>query len=156
MPTSIRDHWGITSESFHSTHRHRDWHPKFTFVVQSDYPWTESLAKHSKRTGPSAPIERSDDEVRYLFGKLRKEWLTATAAESSFERIILYRSYQQIIGLGPQVVPLILEDLAQTSNDWFWALMAIVGEDKAHGETTVSGAVQAWLSWGRDLGLIDG
>ena len=74
--------------------------------------------------------------------------------ESNLEHIILDLSYQQIIGLGPRVVPLVLEDLAGKGGHWFWALLVLTGNDEARGEQTMEGARQAWLRWGRGQGLI--
>jgi hypothetical protein len=99
-------------------------------------------------------FRRSDSEVAEKFSALAREWREATAIESDLERIILNTAYQQIIGLGPQVLPHILRDMEETRDHWFWALMSIVGEDKAAGQTSVGAAVEAWLAWGRGAGLI--
>jgi hypothetical protein len=108
----------------------------------------------SEDAGSSAsPFARTDAEVASLFTSLTEQWREATAVESNVERMVLTPSYQRIIGLGPQVVPLILRDLEETRDHWFWALMAIVGEDKAAGQTSVGAATEAWLAWGRATGI---
>jgi hypothetical protein len=38
-------------------------------------------------------------------------------------------AYQRIIGMGQPVVPLILRDLEQKPDHWFWALRAITGDN---------------------------
>lgn len=100
-------------------------------------------------------FSRSDDEVDSLFSSLAREWRESTAIESNLDRMILDSAYQRIIGLGPQVLPHILKDLEETRDHWFWALMALVGEDKAAGQASVGAAAEAWLAWGRTTGLLD-
>jgi hypothetical protein len=68
---------------------------------------------------------------------------------------VLDRAYQRVIGLGPQVVPYILDDLARAPDHWFWALTALVGQDMAAGQVSVRSAAEAWLAWGRDVGVIE-
>jgi hypothetical protein len=103
----------------------------------------------------SRTFRRSDEEVADEFSLLVNEWREATAIESGLERIILNSAYQRIIGLGPQALPHILRDIEETRDHWFWALTSIVGEDKAAGQTSVGAAVEAWLAWGREAGLIN-
>lgn len=95
-----------------------------------------------------------DEELRRRFGQLRHDWLTATAFESSITSIVLDISYQRIISLGPDAVPLILADLAARPGHWFWALKVLTGNDEARGEITMEGARQIWLDWGRRQGLL--
>ena len=68
--------------------------------------------------------------------------------------MVLHPAYQQIIGLGPRAVPLLLCELAREPDHWFWALKAITGEDPVPpcsrgklGEMT-----RAWLAWGKTQG----
>jgi hypothetical protein len=109
----------------------------------------------SERIDRSAPLRMSDAEVRRLFHELAAEWRTRTGLDSNIQRKVLDRAYQRIIGLGPQVVPYILDDLARSPDHWFWALTALVGQDMAAGQVSVRSAAEAWLSWGRDVGVIE-
>ncbi len=65
--------------------------------------------------------------------------------------MILHPAYQQIIGLGRGALPLILEELAQQPNYWFWALFAISGEDPVNVEdqSDLEKMTAAWLNWGK-------
>jgi hypothetical protein len=101
------------------------------------------------------PLRRSDAEVRHQFLELAAEWRTRTGLESNIQRKILDHAYQRIIGLGPQVVPHILYDLARSPDHWFWALTALVGQDMADGEVSMRSAAEAWLAWGRDNGIVE-
>lgn len=112
-------------------------------------------ASQDMRIDRSAPLRMSDAEVGRLFCELAAEWRTRTGLNSNIQRKVLDRAYQRIIGLGPQVVPHILDDLARLPDHWFWALTALVGQDMAAGEVSVRSAAEAWLAWGRDVGVIE-
>lgn len=88
------------------------------------------------------------------FRKHAEIWERETRYTSSLQEMSMHSSYQHIIGLGPEVVPSILHELQRHPNHWFWALNAITGEDPALGETTLTGAAQAWLAWGKEKGII--
>lgn len=100
-------------------------------------------------------VQRSNREAADLFVTLKAEWKADTLLASSLHQIVMHPSYQRIIGLGPQAVPFILDDLHRNGPDhWFWALAAITGEDAGAGEMTLSGATQRWLQWGSREGYV--
>lgn len=68
----------------------------------------------------------------------------------------MHPSYQQIIGMGSEAVPLILKDLQQQPDHWFWALAHITGEDPVPEEKRgrLGEMAEAWLNWGRRNGHI--
>ena len=74
---------------------------------------------------------------------------------SSIREVVLHPAYQQIIGMGPQALPLILRELEHKPEHWFWALRSIAREDpvlpKHRG--VVAEMTQDWLKWGRMKGL---
>lgn len=90
-------------------------------------------------------------DIRRVFNELAEDWRRETALESFVVRKVMHFSYQSIIGLGPAVVPLLLESLAQEPQDWFWALAAIAREDVAEGVDSFDDAAAAWLAWGKGL-----
>src|SRR5438876_12243063 len=67
--------------------------------------------------------ETMDDRFR----RLAAEWDSATAYLSSMEQAAKHPAYQEIIGMGKDVVPLLLRDLEQTERHWFIALNKITG-----------------------------
>jgi hypothetical protein len=81
------------------------------------------------------------------FERLRADWHQATWSMSSLTSMVMHPAYQAIIGLGPQVVPILIEDLRSEPEHWFWALRAIVGDDHGHGATTLREAADRWISW---------
>lgn len=88
------------------------------------------------------------------FENLADQWEIETVLESVVTRKAMHPAYQRIIGMGSDVVPLILRRVQREPRQWFWALTAITGEDPAADETTLNGANEAWLRWGRERGLI--
>jgi hypothetical protein len=76
---------------------------------------------------------------------------------SNVVQMALLDSYQKIIGMGWDAVPLLLEELGQEPNQWFWALEAITEENPVPPEAAgnVRRMADAWIDWGRRNGLID-
>lgn len=92
-------------------------------------------------------FERSDLDVEVRFANLRDQWTRETATVSSARKIVMHAAYQQIIGLGPQAVPLIIDELRREPGHWFWALTCIVGEDHGAGATDLATAAGLWIDW---------
>jgi|GEM_PF-3438320 len=100
--------------------------------------------------------EKVDEGIEIAFEELASSWTTDTAHLSSPAKFLEHPAYRQIIGLGPRVLPLVLNDLSEHRRFWFPALAAITGEnpvpDDAAGDT--ARMREAWLAWGRNNGLI--
>lgn len=94
-------------------------------------------------------------ELEETFLQLSAEWREGRPPSSFVEDLVLHPAYQRIIGLGKEVVPLILQQLAQQPDHWFWALHCITGEDPvdASDAGNLSRMAHAWLEWGRKRGL---
>jgi hypothetical protein len=94
--------------------------------------------------------------VESLFRMLAVRWQNETVAHSSVSQIAMHPAYQGIIGLGRPAVPLILRELQQRPNHWFWALRAITGEDpiKPDQRGKIREMTSAWLQWGNERGYI--
>ena len=56
--------------------------------------------------------------------------------------------------MGPDVVPLLIRDLAERPTHWFWALKAITGIDPVApaDRGNVRKMTKAWLNWGKEQG----
>lgn len=80
-----------------------------------------------------------------------RKWINEVRYESSTTRIVMNHNYQQIIGLGPEVVPLIIQQLKEKPNYWFWALETITGENPVSPiqRGNIREMRNAWLEWGR-------
>jgi hypothetical protein len=108
----------------------------------------------SALTAPQQLAERLITAER--FHRLAAEWRAQAGYLSDSRRMAMLRPYQEIIGMGLPVVPLILEELRVESDHWYWALEAITGENPVPSD--VDGDMrrirEAWLEWGRRQGLI--
>lgn len=102
-----------------------------------------------------APVLAAPASVEERFKALADKWLDETRYLSSVTQIVLNFSYQQIIGLGPSALPLILARLAEAPNHWFWALSAIAGHNPVKPEHVgnVSAMRDDWLEWASSHGF---
>ena len=90
-------------------------------------------------------VPRKDIPIETRFHLLADEWHAATDMLSSPRETAMHATYQQIIGMGAEALPFIFEDIH--NGWWFWALVAITGEDPAAGTTTHKDAVDKWEKW---------
>lgn len=94
--------------------------------------------------------------VRDRFEQLRDNWKSKTRHLSNVAQISLEFSYQKIIGMGPEVVPLILAELEKEPDHWFWALEAITGENPVGDDIAgnMEASARVWVEWGRKNRLL--
>ncbi|TWU43298.1 hypothetical protein Q31b_23360 [Novipirellula aureliae] len=97
------------------------------------------------------PTTAISEPILERFQKLKDDWKSRTRHLSNTAQISLVFSYQQIIGMGPAIVPLILAELEKEPDHWFWALEAITGENPVRDTDAgdVEASAQAWLQWGK-------
>lgn len=90
------------------------------------------------------------------FRALADRWYAETEAISSVSQMAMHPAYQEVIGMGCAVVPLLLQELRQQPQHWFWALRAITGDDPIRPEQRgkVREMTAAWLQWGQEHGYI--
>jgi len=100
---------------------------------------------------------KGGEEFEKRFTELADKWQKAHAFTSSDTDMVLDPSYQEIIGMGYPVVPLILRELQKEPDNWFWALRAISGENPVRHEDQgrIRQMAEAWVRWGRERGLVD-
>lgn len=93
-------------------------------------------------------------KLKEKFESLVKKWKEDTRFASTVLEMATNPSYQQIIGMGRQAVPLILKQLAKKPEHWFWALNAITGEDPVpeNSRGKLPQMTKAWLEWGQQKG----
>jgi hypothetical protein len=95
--------------------------------------------------------------ISRVFADCLAKWKAETQFTSSMTEIILHPSYQRIIGLGSDVIPFVLQELAENGGHWFWALQAITGENPVaaedRGRTRLM--TEAWLMWGKQNRLLE-
>jgi hypothetical protein len=95
-------------------------------------------------------------ELSEQFGRLAAAWIEDTRYLSSTADMATHPAYQRIIGMGRDALPLILAELRKEPRQWFWALMAIAGEDPVaeRHKGKVREMADAWIQWGKQKGLI--
>lgn len=93
-------------------------------------------------------------QIEKKFIALRDEWKAKRGHHSATLKLVMHSAYQQIIGLGPDVIPLLLRELATTPDRWYWALRALTGEDPVPAEDRGDSAamVRSRLEWGKKKG----
>jgi hypothetical protein len=100
------------------------------------------------RTGTAGP------EGEQRFADLVGRWKRERGPHSSSARLAEHPAYQQIIGMGPEVVPLLLRELEREPDHWFRALHVLTGADPVPAESRgqVDEMAAAWVRWGREQG----
>ncbi len=102
------------------------------------------------------PASRRRDPRWERFRSLAQQWRTETQWLSSSTEIAMHPAYQAIIGMGAEVLPMILDDLRHNSGHWYWALKAISNEDPVvpRDRGSIKKMKSAWLEWGHTKGLL--
>lgn len=110
---------------------------------------TESVSWRTPINFPALSLERN-------FEYLTRKWKKETVNLSSIQEIVMNQAYQRIIGMGPGVIPLILQELERCPAFWFWALRCLTGANPVTQDIRGDIAVmtEAWLNWGREHGYL--
>jgi hypothetical protein len=115
------------------------------------------IQKRVKLDGVENGLEISaaiDPRVEQKCIRLRDEWKSQRGPVSSTTKLVMHPAYQTIIGMGIDVVPLLLHELDTNFDQWFWALHAITEADPVSEKDRGDGQAmaRAWLERGRDQG----
>jgi hypothetical protein len=95
-------------------------------------------------------------DVKERFRKLADEWEKEVGNVSSLTAMARHQKYRQIVDLGWDVVPLMLDDLRRNRGFWFPALNEITGiqpfdlSDAGNSKRMI----EAWVQWGKRKKLI--
>lgn len=103
----------------------------------------------------TTPLYRSADlGLERQFSVLAERWRSETGGFSVNDRRVVHPAYQEIIGLGPRVIPIILRELQVRPDYWFWALRALTRENPVNEADAgrMPRMTEAWLNWGRQHG----
>lgn len=148
----------------------RDPHTRWRVAERPEYAtgWSDDAREHVARRSRDL-AERSIEEIEDVvaewagesaadlagqFKELASVWRFETKGVPFLITRVAHWAYQRIIGMGPPAVPLILNELAEEPDHWFWALNAITGEDPADGVDSLDEAAERWLSWGHSNGYL--
>jgi hypothetical protein len=93
-------------------------------------------------------------EIETIFRELVNQWQKETRGISDSTELILHPAYQKIIGMGSDVIPLLLTELERKSGRWFWALQSITRQNPVPVELSgkTQKMIEIWLEWGRKNG----
>jgi len=92
---------------------------------------------------------QANEEQIARFERLARLWKQETAHLSNVAKKALHPAYQEIIGMGERVVPMLLAELKREPDDWFWALHAITGASPVPAERgSLRAMTDTWLQWG--------
>lgn len=106
-------------------------------------------------TPPTEEPYQTTPETALVFTRLSTEWRRATRFSSMHATSWMHLAYQQIIGLGPSVVPLLVDDMQRGNEDWHWALAAITRANPASEAQSAGEATEAWIKWWQGRNLTD-
>jgi hypothetical protein len=129
---------------------YQDFEKTISNIVEMERPLDdlEGLAKRYISKIRSQSVEAK-------FYRLALEWKSRTSHFSTVSKRSMHEAYQRIIGIGPEAIPLILRELKNNPDDWFWALNAITEENPIpeESEGKINEMTKSWLQWGRDNGF---
>lgn len=118
----------------------------FQFVIDR---WREAWAHYYW------PVAQREERLEERFRRLVKKWRAEVGPCSSVTAMATHPAYQEIIGMGPAAVPLLLRELELRPDHWFWALKAVTGVDPV--EPSQRGRLDvmawAWIRWARGQGI---
>jgi hypothetical protein len=101
----------------------------------------------------TVPI-KSAESIEQRFQRLAANWLAETAYVSSSSDLVAHPAFQEIVGMGPAVIPLLLRELEKGTGHWHRALRRITGVDPVPpaDRGNIDKASEAWLRWGKEQG----
>jgi hypothetical protein len=130
----------------------QDWQPRPSADALALAIIDELVAKAFADAKPAAaalPLEQR-------FQELAANWERDTSHVSSLTKKVMHPSYQTILGLGPNVVPLLIRDMQQNRRDWFWALHHLTQANPVSSEHSgkLDKMIAAWVNWGKARNLL--
>jgi len=93
-------------------------------------------------------------ELEAIFNGLAERWRNETGGYALTYRRYAHPSYQAILTLGEDIVPLILRELQRKPDRWFEALKAFTKENPAANSKSFEEAVERWIGWGKEKKII--
>lgn len=100
------------------------------------------------------PEAAGAETVEARFQRLASDWHAGTAYASSSSDLVAHPAFQEIVGMGTAVIPLLLRELENRTGHWHRALRQITGADPVPpaDRGNVDRAAEAWLRWGKEQG----
>jgi hypothetical protein len=105
---------------------------------------------------PAGAQKRGKAALQARFDALVEAWLKETRTVSSFRELAEHPAYRAIIGMGTDVVPLILRDLEREPKYWGPALRELTGAQPVPKEHAgkVRQIAADWIAWAKEHGYV--
>ncbi len=124
-------------------------------AILSDADLIGALLPNTTESSLVASSITFSPELEKAFHEFVEQWRDETGHISITSRKYAHPAYIKIIGMGEQVVPLLLQELRERPDHWFQALRTLTqGEDPAKGAENFNAATQAWIKWGIERGYV--
>jgi hypothetical protein len=137
-------------------------HPEnLWFSVTSD-PQLSRTPFESSTTAPNViPSKRAvigGEQMEFTSLEEKVDFLAQVWREFSCGRSVIdynHAAYMQIIGIGPQAMPILMRRLRAGESDWIIAMKYITGERVTTPEMrgNFRAIRDAWLKWGEENGI---
>jgi hypothetical protein len=109
-----------------------------------------------QKTEAKNQLDKTSSNNLDKFKQLVTTWRTE---QDPFSSIINFdhSAYQAIIEMGLEGIPLILKELQEDPDYWFYALQEITKENSVPSEQegNLDKMTKAWLTWGKERGYIN-
>ena len=101
-------------------------------------------------------VAAGECSLEQRFREQADKWERETQLLSSPTQRIMHPSYQAILGMGREVIPLLLRDMQQNRRPWFWALSYLTHENPINPKDAgrMDKMIEAWVKWTREKGLL--
>ena len=96
----------------------------------------------------------SRESTEEKFQRLANAWLAGTAYVSSSSELVAHPAFQEIVGMGPAGIPLLLRELENRTGHWHRALRRITGADPVPptDRENIQKVAETWLRWSKQQG----
>jgi len=114
----------------------------------------EKFEKSCLSTQEAVPVKESILEKQ--FHEQADKWQRETGHLSSPTKQIMHPSYQAILGMGKDVIPLLLRDMQKNRRSWFWALSYLTQQNPISPKDSgnMDNMIKAWTEWGKEKGYL--
>src|SRR5947208_1695231 len=108
----------------------------------------------SRVPAEKTPATDRTGSMEERFQRLAAVWRAETAYVSSSSDLVAHPAFQEIVGMGPAVIPLLLRELEKRTGPWHRALRRITGTDPVPpaDRGDIGKMAEAWLRWGKEQG----
>ncbi len=98
---------------------------------------------------PAVPLD-----LEQTFLTLASRWKAERGPTSFSSEMAAHPAYQEIVTLGPPVIPLLLRELERDPDHWFTALRTLTGANPVPPQSRgkLREMADAWIAWGREKG----